>query len=265
MGFLDKRWQVGRIAGFPIEVNLTFLLLLGLVFLTRGGLVGVLLTALTFVSVLVHELGHAVVARRRGVRIGGIELQFFGGVAKMITPPRSARDEMAIAAAGPAVSLALATVGLAAGAWLDSALLRYFGLTNLVLGVFNLLPALPMDGGRLYRAFLARRRGVLAATASAVQLSKWIAIGLGVLGLLGGQLFVAVLALMIYLMSRAEARGAWALHYHDVPADPIDVDVLGAGGRGIDPFGPDEAQRFSGRPFAPQDPRREHRIWVYRR
>ncbi|HEY3357102.1 MAG TPA: site-2 protease family protein [Polyangia bacterium] len=231
MGFLSKKWQVGRIAGFPIEVNLSFLLLLGMVFLMRGGLMGVLLTVLTFASVLVHELGHAVVARRRGVRIGGIELQFFGGVAKMVTPPRSARDEIVIAAAGPAVSLAIATLGLAGWRLLGSSILFYIGFTNVILGVFNLLPALPMDGGRIYRALLARRRGVIAATRSAVTLSKWVAIGLAALGIFSQNYFLAVLALMIYLMSRAELQGAWSLRYHDTPAEPIDVDVLDAEGR----------------------------------
>jgi Zn-dependent protease len=273
MGFLSKRWQVGRIAGFPIEVNLTFLLLLGMVFLNFGGLRGVLLTIVTFASVLVHELGHAVVARRRGVRIGGIELQFFGGVAKMITPPRSARDEIAIAAAGPAVSLALAAAGLASGVLLGFWPLVYFGGTNLMLGVFNLLPALPMDGGRIYRAFVARRRGVIAATQSAVKLSQWVAIGLGGLALLGGHMFLAVLALMVYLMSRAELQQAWTLHYHDVPAEPIDVDVLDANGRvislGVGDEWPREDDTF-GQAGTPSDPwtygrpRRVHRVWVYR-
>jgi Zn-dependent protease len=259
MDLLQKKWRIGRVAGFPIEVNVTFLLLLGMVYLTRGGLGGVLLTVVTFASVLVHELGHAVVARRRGVRIGGIELQFFGGVANIITPPRSARDEMLIAAAGPAVSLMLAATGLYFGRLLHSSFVTYIGLTNLVLGIFNLLPALPMDGGRIYRAFLARRRGVLAATQSAVRLSKWIAIGLGVLGLFS-QPMLMVLALMIYLMSRAEAQSAWALRYDDVPAESIDVDVLDAAGRVIS----------SNRPMVENPawpygvPRGARRFWVYR-
>ena len=250
MGLLAKRWRVATIAGFPIEVNLTFLILLGLVFLTRGGLMGIFLTLLVFASILVHELGHAIVARRLGVRIAGIELQFFGGMAKMVTPPRSARDEILIALAGPAVSLTIALVGIFVGVMVRSSLVNYLGVTNLILGVFNLLPALPMDGGRVYRAFRAQRIGVVAATQKAVKLSKYIAIGLGVLGLLSGQFFVAVIAVMVYLMSRAELEQAWLLHYNDTPAERMDYDILDPTGRVIydprDPTGraqsPDEEE-----------------------
>lgn len=238
MSLFGKKWRIATISGFPIEVNLTFLILLGLVFLVRGGLTGMLLTVLVFASILVHELGHAVVARRLGVRIAGIELQFFGGVAKMVTPPRSARDEILIAVAGPAVSLGLALVAIVVGDLLRSSLLNHLGFTNLVLGVFNLLPALPMDGGRVFRAFRARRIGVLAATRQAVTLSKYIAVGLGVLGLVFGQFFVAALAVMIYLMARAELNSAWTLHYSDTPAERINVDILDPTGRVIyDPRG----------------------------
>jgi len=254
MGLLGKRWRILNIAGFPIEVNLTFLVLLGLVFLVRGGLLGIVLTLLTFTSILVHELGHAVVARRLGVRIAGIELQFFGGMAKMVTPPRSARDEILIAVAGPAVSLTLAMLGITASVLTGSAWLNYFGFTNLILGVFNLLPALPMDGGRIYRAYRAQRIGVFAATEKAVALSKYIAIGLGVLGILGGQFFVAAIAVMIYLMARAELASAWQLHYHDAPAERIDYDILDPSGRVI--YGPPRGAqwdqgRYPGAPGAP--------------
>ena len=238
MGLFSKKWRIVTIAGFPIEVNLTFLILLGLVFLVQGGLVGILLTLLVFASILVHELGHAVVARRLGVRIAGIELQFFGGVAKMVTPPRSARDEIIIAVAGPAVSLGIALVAIFVDVWVRFPLLSYLGYTNLVLGVFNLLPALPLDGGRVFRAWRAQRIGVLAATNQAVKLSKYIAIGLGVLGLIFGQFFVAALAVMIYLMARAELNSAWMLHYNDVPAERINYDILDPTGRVIyDPRG----------------------------
>lgn len=261
MGIFAKRWRIATISGFPIEVNLTFLILLGLVFLTRGGLMGIFLTLLVFASILVHELGHAVVARRLGVRIAGIEMQFFGGMAKMVTPPRSARDEILIALAGPAVSLGIALVSIFAGVMLRSpALLGYVGIPNLILGVFNLLPALPMDGGRVYRAFRAQRIGVVAATQKAVTLSKYIAIGLGVLGLLSGQFFVAAIAVMIYLMSRTELEQAFMLRYHDAPAERMDYDVLDPTGRVIyDPRDPTGARSQDEEEF-----NRVHRV-VFRR
>jgi Zn-dependent protease len=249
MGLFNTKWRIMTIAGFPIEVNLTFLILLGVVFLTRGGLLGILLTLIVFASILVHELGHAVVARRLGVRIAGIEMQFFGGMAKMVTPPRSARDEILIAIAGPAVSLGIALIAIFLGVMVRSPLINYLGMANLILGVFNLLPALPMDGGRVYRAWRAQRIGVLAATQKAVTLSKYIAIGLGVLGLLTGQFFVAAIAVMIYLMARVELQNAWTLHYHDAPAERIDYEILDPTGRviydqrGPDSMAPDE-ERF---------------------
>lgn len=275
MGLFRKRWQVARIAGFPIEVNLSFLLLLGLVFLSFGLRRGLLFVAIIPPSVLVHELGHALVARRRGVVIGGIELQFFGGMAKMVTPPRSARDEIAIALAGPAVSFVIAATALAAGVVVAplsrvvAGVLLSITTTNLMLGIFNLLPALPMDGGRVLRAWLARRRGVMAATRTAVTTTKWLAIGLGALAVLSHEYFLGVLALMIYLMSRAELQGAWALHYSDAPAEPITVDVLDAGGRVIDAAAPpvgapwDWPQPGAWPGQAPGATVR--RVWVYRR
>src|SRR3954467_5689108 len=103
-----KSWRLGRLFGFPVEINVSFLILLGVVFLAFGGLAGVLIVSLAFGSVLLHELGHAIVARRLGVGVASIELGSLGGAGKMIDLPRTPRHEIAIAAAGPAVSLALA-------------------------------------------------------------------------------------------------------------------------------------------------------------
>src|SRR3954468_104982 len=113
-----KSWRLGRVFGFPVEINLSFVLLLALVFVAYGGLPGVIIVGLAFGSVLLHELGHALVARRLGVHVAGIELSFFGGAAKMVEMPRTPNHELAIAAAGPAVSLALGVAGLALGALL---------------------------------------------------------------------------------------------------------------------------------------------------
>src|SRR5262244_3429607 len=118
-------WRLGRLFGFPVEINLSFLLLLAVVFIAYGGLAGVLIVGLAFASVLLHELGHALVARRYGVHVSGIELSFFGGAAKMVQMPRSADHEIAIAAAGPAVSLMLAGVGLGLGSLLHASSLGW--------------------------------------------------------------------------------------------------------------------------------------------
>src|SRR3954470_3504274 len=126
-------YRVGALFGFPIRLNLSFLLLLGAVSLWMGGMPGVLAVLFLFGSVLLHELGHALMARRLGVRMASIDLHFFGGAARMVDLPRTARDEIAIAAAGPAVSFALAGLGLFLGALTDSGLLVELGWVNLVL------------------------------------------------------------------------------------------------------------------------------------
>jgi Zn-dependent protease len=180
-----KSWRLGTVLGFPVEVNLTFLLLLGLVLVAFGGVGGVALVLLVFGSVLLHELGHAVVARQLGVRVAGIELSFFGGAAKMVQLPRSAMDEVKIAAAGPAVSLVLGALGLGLGALTGWWVVSWLGWVNLVLAAFNLIPALPMDGGRILRALLTRKMDFVRATDVSVTISRVVAIGFVVVGLMG--------------------------------------------------------------------------------
>lgn len=182
---LLKSWRLGTFFGFPVDVNLSFGLLLGLVFVAFGGLAGVALVCLAFASIVVHELGHALVARRLGVRVSGIELSFFGGAAKMVELPRTANDELAIAAAGPAVSLAIGGAGILLAGLTHLGLFAWLGWTNLILAAFNLIPALPMDGGRILRALLTRKMDFVRATDIAVRVSRVTAIAFGVLGLLG--------------------------------------------------------------------------------
>lgn len=202
-----KSWRLGHMFGFPIEVNLSFLLLLALVLVAFGGVTGVLIVGLTFGSVLLHELGHALVARRLGVHVSGIELSFFGGAAKMVQMPRSADHEVAIAAAGPAVSLMLGGAGLGLGALLHVApfgpLFGMIGWINLVLAGFNLIPALPMDGGRILRALLTRKMDFVRATDVSVQVARVFAVGFGILGLLGAYQLL-VLAPLLWMMGTRE-------------------------------------------------------------
>jgi Zn-dependent protease len=197
-------WRLGRVLGFPVEINLSFLLLLAVVFIGYGGLAGVLVVCLAFASVLVHELGHALVARRLGVHVSGIELSFFGGAAKMVQMPRSADHEIAIAAAGPAVSLMLAGAGFGLGAALHSPLLWNIGFVNLIIAGFNLIPALPMDGGRILRALLTRRMDFVRATDTAVTVSRVFAIAFGVFGLVNGWYQLVVLAPLLWMMGTRE-------------------------------------------------------------
>jgi stage IV sporulation protein FB len=205
-------WRLGRVLGFPVEINLSFVLLLVAVLFGFGGfgsgIAGLIVIGLVFGSVLLHELGHALVARRYGVHVSGIELSFFGGAAKMVQMPRSADHEIAIAAAGPAVSLMLAGVGLGLGSLLHASpvgwLLGAIGWINLVLAGFNLIPALPMDGGRILRAVLTRRMDFVRATDAAVDVARVVAIGFGVVGLALGWLQLLVLAPLLWIMGTRE-------------------------------------------------------------
>ncbi len=204
------KWRIGSLAGFPIEIKSGFLLLL-LVALFGGfgggGLAALGFVAMIFASIVLHELGHAMVARRRGVGIAGIELGFFGGAAKMTSLPNTANDEIAIAAAGPAVSLMIAGTGLFIADSLHGGALDRFafsvGAANLVIALFNLLPALPMDGGRIVRAVLSRWSNYVTATDRSVKLARFVAVGFIVLGFMYSWQLV-LLAPMLWMMGTRE-------------------------------------------------------------
>ena len=227
-----KTWRIGRLLGFPVEVSASFLLLLGVVLLWLGGLWGLLAVGLTFSSVLVHELGHAVVARKLGVPVSAIGLHFFGGAAQMSGHPRTAKDEILIAAAGPAVSLVLAGLGLGLGALLGSTFISLVGWINVVLAVFNLIPALPMDGGRILRALLTRRLDYVRATDLSVTVARVVAIGFGVLGLVTSNVQLVVLAPLLWFMTGRERQLARAL------APRIGYDRGGYRHRGVEVLRP---------------------------
>jgi Zn-dependent protease len=175
--FVGKSLQLGRVSGIAIGLDYSWFIIFGLfVFLlgsaylpttARGMAPGwywaaaVLTALLFFSSVLVHELSHAVVARRRGIPINRIILFIFGGVAQMEDEPQTPGDELQMALAGPAASVAIAGLffGLAwlADFWQSRLMLQaflYLTFINVVLAVFNLLPGFPLDGGRVFRAIL---------------------------------------------------------------------------------------------------------------
>jgi Zn-dependent protease len=211
-------YRLGTMFGIPIRVNLSFLLLLGVIFFWAGGLTGVQLTLLAFGSVLLHELGHALTARRLGVGVSNITLHFFGGAAQMSDQARSPNDEIAIAAAGPAVSFALAGASYGLAALTGFEIFLMLAIVNLTLGAFNLLPAFPSDGGRILRALLAKRRGFVPATDLAARIGRWVLGGLVVLGLAVGVYQLIPVAIVLWMMGSAEAaatrlRGAPA-GYH---------------------------------------------------
>jgi len=179
--------RIGRVLGIPIEIDVTWFVIFGLVTVAVAGLVmaeagpaspqvigwllGGFAALVFFASLLGHELAHAYVAQRLGVEISSVRLFIFGGVARMDREPRSSGEEWRIAAAGPACSFALAAFFAAVTVWtrlltgqpLLSAMTRWLAQMNLALAVFNLLPGLPLDGGRLLRAGLWRATGNLVS------------------------------------------------------------------------------------------------------
>jgi stage IV sporulation protein FB len=192
---------LGSVLGIPIRVHFTFLILLAFLSFSEAsrsgasaGLGSLLFMVLLFSCVLLHELGHCVVARRFGVTISAITLYPFGGIAALNEIPREPSREIQIAIAGPIVNFLIAA-GLYLGidilrpdpplalSSLDGAdLLASLFAANLSLGLFNLIPAYPLDGGRILRGILATRMPYLNATHWAARVGK----GIGLLFVLGG-------------------------------------------------------------------------------
>ncbi len=217
LGF--KPFRVGKILGIDLTISWSFLVLVAAfslytVFqsgqLLIGMISGIVSLALLAVSVLTHELGHAIVARRLGMRIAEIELHLFGGAAKMLSTPRRPYDEMLIAVAGPLVSLTLAALfGVPVLLGLNP--LGLFGplaLLNLMLGTFNLIPALPTDGGRILRAALTLKYGQLKATQIAVRVARVATIGVAVWAVSSGNFFALGIVVFLWILGTQELRMA---------------------------------------------------------
>jgi Zn-dependent protease len=218
-------WRIGRIAGIDIFMHATFLLLILWVAVTESraggdraailGSIGFLL--LLFASVIAHEYGHALTARRFGVRTRRITLLPIGGLAELERMPDDPKQELLIAAAGPAVTLLLVVL-LAVAVRLSG--MSYFVTSasaavrlpivvqlmwaNVVLFLFNLLPAFPMDGGRMLRAGLAMRMSAVRATDIASRVGKGFALLFGAVGLLYDP-FLVFIALFVWLGASGEA------------------------------------------------------------
>jgi Zn-dependent protease/CBS domain-containing protein len=185
-------------------------------------IMGVVSSLLLFVSVLVHELAHSLVAESRGLRVRDITIFVFGGVSNIREEPRSAADELVIAAVGPIASLGLAAVFWAISqttALPDPAngVVGYLAGVNLILGVFNLIPGFPLDGGRVFRALVW---GGSHDMATATRIAVGVGRGVSLLFVLAGLLFVVVFGAFIsgiwlvfigwFLNNAAEANGQQA-------------------------------------------------------
>lgn len=162
-----------------------------------------------FASILLHELAHALYAKRKGVRVADITLLIFGGISR-VDPMRAPRQEAVMAGLGPLTSLALSAAAFLAWSALDAASFKVrfalfcFGHVNLLLGIFNLLPAFPMDGGRVLRALLSARHGHARATRIAATVGKGFALAFGVLGFISFNFLLILIAFFIYLGAQQE-------------------------------------------------------------
>ncbi len=242
--------QVGKFLGIPVRLHFTFLFIFFAIILSfanapptesriplgLGGfemnpfmryLLASIAAILFFFTLLLHELAHSFVAMRFGTKIHSITLFFFGGLAMMEDIPRNPEKEWRIAIAGPLMSLALCGLFFSAYLLLKSlnytnqpamVLIEVIGLLNGALALFNLLPAFPMDGGRILRALLARRMSFLKATKRAALVGKLFAFGLVIVGFTydpftfaltgkwGPNLWLPLLAIFLFMAAAEEER-----------------------------------------------------------
>ncbi|MCM2374397.1 site-2 protease family protein [Aporhodopirellula aestuarii] len=216
---MNGSWHLGRFAGIDVRLHWTFLLLPLWIYFsnlasgngTIAALGAVLMIFAVFACVLLHEFGHALTARRFGISTRDITLLPIGGVASLEDMPREPWKELAIAIAGPFVNVVIAA-SLFAGLWIAnpvagpvSFFISQLAIVNVALVVFNMLPAFPMDGGRVLRAILAMKLPYLRATVIAARVGQCTAAGFGLLGLIGGNLLLVFIAGFIVLAAQGES------------------------------------------------------------
>jgi Zn-dependent protease/CBS domain-containing protein len=223
-------WRVARVLGIDVYIHATFLILLVWIgfraYLEGGsvvaGLRSLALTLAIFGTVVLHELGHALTARRFGIRTRDITLLPIGGVARLERMPEKPWQELLVALAGPLVNVVIAALIFA---WLTltggtalptsaplatpSPLLTSLLWVNVMLAIFNLLPAFPMDGGRVLRALLAMRTDHVRATRMAARIGQAIAIVLGIAGLFFNPMLMFI-ALFIWIGAASESASVQA-------------------------------------------------------
>jgi Zn-dependent protease len=235
-----RSWKLGSLFGIGIYVHATFLLLPALVFLANVGtgqigmaLYAVMMIPAVFSCVVLHELGHALTARRYGIETRDITLYPIGGVARLERLPRRPMEEFWIAVAGPAVNVAIAAL-VGAFLWLASGwnlsffaqnisdtVLGHLFIINVGLALFNMLPAFPMDGGRVLRALLATHLGQFRATTIAVQIGVAMAVLFAIAGLFSG-LTLTLVGVFVFFAGQQELAAARYRHAYQ-SREPLDV------------------------------------------
>lgn len=236
---MKTAFQIGKVMGIPIRLHITFLAIIPwftymfAIWSTTilNGIYGFgaveppssrwiysfAFSILLFVCIALHELGHSYVAMRHGIVIKSITLYLFGGVASIEEIPRDSGIEMQIALAGPSVSLIIGILGMLLSTRFAllvgethplTILLWSLGFGNLMLAVFNLLPAFPTDGGRVFRAWLATKMPYVAATSRAANLGKMFAILMAISGLFNQNFLLILIAFFVYIGASEEERAA---------------------------------------------------------
>ncbi len=201
-----------RVMGIPIELHITFILFLAVIIglsIINNSIFWAVLFILLFVSVVLHELGHSYVAKKYGVKIEKILLLPIGGVAMMDKIPKE--GELKIGIAGPLVSFIIGITLLAISQFFDIningyPLLYTLSLLNLMLGSFNLIPAFPMDGGRILRAILSKKYGYLKSTKIAANIGKSLALIMLIFGLLSMNIILILVSLFVYFGAEQESK-----------------------------------------------------------
>jgi Zn-dependent protease len=215
---MQLSWKLGRVAGIDVYLHPTFLLLLLFLGAQGGGAMAILLLVLVFGCVLLHELGHALMARQFGIETADITLYPIGGVARLRRFPRAPGAELLIALAGPAVNFAIVTALALLGMLgvtelfaesMVGFVISQLMLVNVALGLFNLIPAFPMDGGRVLRAVLSAWMSRVTATTIAATIGRTLAVLFGLLALVSmnvnsNWLIHVALAAFIYFAATAE-------------------------------------------------------------
>jgi Zn-dependent protease len=228
--FMRWSFRIARIAGIDLRVHITFFLIVILGasqwsgFGPRGMLFGTALILLLFLCVTLHELGHSLVAQRFGVTVKEIILLPIGGVAMLSRIPSKPAQELLIAIAGPLVNVVIAAA-IVLGIGVNTAMgrmdlndlvfqshaapstflmLKFILNANIALVLFNMIPAFPLDGGRVLRAILAMRMGHVRATQVSASIGQFIAILLGLYGLIGGGALLVIIAAFIFFAAGAE-------------------------------------------------------------
>ena len=236
-----KSFRVGSLFGIPIKLDVTFLLILPIfayliavqielaadlfnesmgaaidVDALTGGYTpyvwGLVAAIGLFIGVVLHELGHSLTAQRFGYPIDSITLWLLGGIAALSEMPENWRQEFAIAIAGPIVSVLVGVVSyglfIVTPESLDGArfIFAYLAVLNIALAIFNMLPAFPMDGGRILRALLARNQPYAKATQQAAAIGKGFAVLMGLFGLFALNPVLIAIALFVYIAASGESQ-----------------------------------------------------------